>query len=101
MTTDELFFFNVKQMIELTLLKVKSSLDELEVTHPDRKDYIESMKESREDLRRIKQSWTALTTEYKSLDKQNHELRTENLQMKAMLEEVRKINQNMIDKLNL
>lgn len=101
MTTDELFFFNVKQMIELTLLKVKSSLDELEVTHPDRKDYIESMRESREDLKRIKQSWKALTTQYKALDKQNHELRTENLQMKAMLEEVRKINQNMIDKLNL
>lgn len=88
-------------MIALTLLKVTLSLDELKVKHPDKTEYINSMKESRDDLRRIQQSWTALTTEYNTLDKEVHQLRTKNLQLEAKLEEVKRINQNMIDKLNL
>ena len=42
-----------------------------------------------------------MTEEFKLMSSKLHRIHTENLQLKAKLDEVKKINDKMIDKLNL
>lgn len=98
---EALFFLKIKTNLQLTSLKIKNSRKELEVKHPDKKTFIKSMKESEEDINEALAGWIVITEEFKSMTSKLQKIHTENLQLKAKLDEVKKINDKMIDKLNL
>ena len=99
--SNTLFFISNKSLIEYNYLKVKESLKDIKMSHPKRTDLISSMTETETDLltalskwKIIQEKFTILQNRLIALEQQNNVLLNENRELK-------RVNKNIINDINL
>lgn len=98
--SEELHYFNIETTLKHNILKVKVSLEEIQKNRPDRKDLIDSMTETKEDLLMVLASWKALTQHHMNMRSRLISLESNDIQLRAEVRELKSINSKMIDNLN-
>ena len=99
--SNTLFFISNKSLIEYNYLKVKESLKDIKMSHHKRTDLISSMTETETDLlsalsnwKIIQEKFTILQNRLIALEQQNNVLLNENRELK-------RVNKNIINDINL
>ena len=99
--TNSLFFLANKTTLEHNYLKVKVSREEIEKTHPHKTDVIESMKETEKDLLNSINCWKAVQEEMSILARDCVAMKRENIKLQQEVKELKGVNNNLIQDINL
>tara|TARA_R110001599_G_scaffold2500_3_gene13566 strand:+ start:130 stop:432 length:303 start_codon:yes stop_codon:yes gene_type:complete len=99
--TEELIFLKVKLNIQILILRIKESREEIERKHPERTDLIKSMKESQEDLTETLSFWMIVTDELRTAHRTLHSTQTQNIELIGKVAELRKINERLMNEVNI
>lgn len=87
--------------LETTKLKVKASLDEIDIKHPERTDLINSMRDTMDDLWNVQAvfNWLREQREVNQLEK--YKIESENLDLKDEIKRLKKELQDIKKNLTL
>ena len=99
--TNSLFFLANKTSLQHHLLKVKISLEDIEKKHPNRKDLIESMKETALDLENSINCWKAVQEEMSILARDCVAMKRENIRLNEEVRQLKKVNKELIKDIEL
>ena len=98
---DTLFFILNKSTLQYNYLKVKESLKSIQDNHPNRTDLIKSMSETEQDLLNSINCWKAVQEEHTILSKRLIALEQQNIVLLNEIKEIKNINRNIINDLEL
>ena len=99
--TTSLFFLANKSSLQHNLLKVKISLEDIEKKHPNRKDLIQSMKETALDLENSINCWKAVQEEMSILARDCVAMKRENIRLNEEVRQLKKVNKELIKDIEL
>jgi hypothetical protein len=78
--------FRTLVLINHTYTKVTLSLDEIKEKHPERRDIIDSMSMTKDELQEIATNWRALELEYRAAIQNAFRLEIINMELKRKIE---------------
>tara|TARA_R110000787_G_scaffold148149_2_gene262041 strand:+ start:1854 stop:2156 length:303 start_codon:yes stop_codon:yes gene_type:complete len=99
--TDSLFFLANKTTLEYNYLKVKNSRELIEISHPNKVDVIDSMKQTESDLENSINCWRAVQEEMSILARDCVAMKRENISLNNENERLKKVNQNLLNDMHL
>lgn|SRR3990167_119560 len=95
MTDLDLIYSSV--ILNKTIVKLDSSIKDFELKMPHRTDIIQSMNESKSELTQAYVVYKSLEKEYRASQQRNNDLETVCMNQQIELNEIRKINKELID----
>ena len=87
--------------LETTKLKVKASLDEIDIKHPERTDLINSMRDTLNDLWQIQAVFNWLREKRETNDLDKYKIESQNKDLKAEVAKLKKELQDIKNNLTL
>ena len=99
--TDSLFFLANKTTLEYNYLKIKNSRELIEISHPNKVDVIDSMKQTESDLENSINCWRAVQEEMSILARDCVAMKRENISLNNENERLKKVNQNLLNDMHL
>jgi hypothetical protein len=97
----ELYLISRRLVLNLIHIKVKASREEIEKTHPHKVDLIESMKRTEVDLLETVECFIFLEKSWRSDSRRNYQLERLNAELLIEVAELKKQNNQLIDRVNL
>ena len=97
----ELYLIGRKASLHLVYWKVRTSREEIEKTHPAKVDLIASMKRTEVDLLESIECFLWLEKNWRSDSRRNYQLERLNAELLVEIGELKKINAELLNRLNL
>ena len=97
----ELYLIGRKAVLNLVYWKVKTSREDIEKTHPNKVDLIESMKLTEVDLLESVECLIWLEKNWRSDSRRNYQLERLNAELLLEIAELKKMNSELINRVDL
>jgi len=97
----ELYLIGKKAQLSLLYYKIKLSREDIEKSHPNRIDLIQSMKQSELDALEALEAFQYLDKNWRSTSQRNYQLERLNLELLNEVAQLKITNKKLIDRVNL